>query len=133
MTAYANYYKENEWAEKKVVRITGGEPFLEEERLIETLKHAKKEDYEKIVLCTNGLLLKDSYEKYPRVWESIKKILLLKISLDSLKPAVFKKLTSVDALDVVMENIKFARDRGFKIELNLVATKLKTYLIMFNI
>lgn len=73
LTAYANYYKENEWAEKKVVRITGGEPFLEEERLIETLKHARKEDYEKIVLCTNGLLLKDSYEKYPRVWESIKK------------------------------------------------------------
>ena len=124
LTAYANYYKENEWAEKKVVRITGGEPFLEEERLIETLKHARKEDYEKIVLCTNGLLLKDSYEKYPRVWESIKKILLLKISLDSLKSAVFKKLTSVDALDVVMENIKFAKDRGFKIELNLVATKL---------
>lgn len=123
LSAYANYYKANKWTEKKVVRITGGEPLLVENRLIETLKHAKKEEYEKIVLCTNGLLLQKCYENYPEVWESVKKILLLKISLDSLQPKVFHELTRSDSLDIVMDNIKFARDKGFKIELNFVAKK----------
>lgn len=123
LSAYATYYKANKWTEKKVVRITGGEPLLVENRLIETLKHAKKEEYEKIVLCTNGLLLQKCYENYPEVWESVKKILLLKISLDSLQPKVFHELTGSDSLDSVMENIKFARDKGFKIELNFVAKK----------
>ena len=48
LTAYANYYKEKRWTEKKVVRITGGEPLLDFERLSETLHHAKLESYENI-------------------------------------------------------------------------------------
>lgn len=121
ISSYADYYKENEWTEKKVLRITGGEPLLVEQRLSETLKHAKKEEYEKIVLCTNGTMLKKCYEEYTDVWESVKNILLLKISLDSLKPDVFKELTGTNMLDDVLDNISFAKQKGFKIELNFVA------------
>ena len=50
-------------------------------------------------------------------------VLLLKISLDTLKPQVFKDLTGVDELRTVLENISFMKLKGFKIELNFVATK----------
>ena len=123
LTAYANYYKKKKWTEKKVVRITGGEPLLDFERLSETLYHAQLEGYEKVVLCTNGLLLKRCYEESPAVWEKTKNILLLKISLDTLKPTIFKKMTGVDGLKTVLDNISFMRLKGFKIELNFVATK----------
>lgn len=123
LSAYADYYKKKNWLEKKVVRITGGEPFLNFERLTETLKHVKLEGYEKIVLCTNGTLFKECYENDKEVWESVKDILLLKISLDSMNAEIFKYLTESNELDSVIRNIEFARDKGFKIELNLVATK----------
>ena len=123
LTAYADYYRTKQWTEKKVVRITGGEPLLCCDTFLETLKHIRQENYEKIVLCTNGLLLKECYELAPEIWESVKNTLLLKISLDSLKPEIFKELTKTDQLKKVLENIAFAKAKGFKIELNLVATK----------
>lgn len=124
LTAYANYYRKKGWIEKKVVRITGGEPLLDPRRLLETLQHAKLEGYEKIVLCTNGVFLKKCYENAPEIWESVKNILLLKISLDSIKPEIFKELTGSDELQTVLDNITFAKQKGFKIELNFVATKM---------
>lgn len=124
LTAYANYYKEKNWTEKKVVRITGGEPLLDFERLSNTLLHAMAENYEKIILCTNGLMLKQSYKLTMATWEKVKDILLLKISLDTLKTTTFKKITGVDALQTVLENIVFMKSKGFKIELNFVATKM---------
>ena len=123
LTAYADYYKKKRWFEKKVVRITGGEPLLYSERLIEVLKHAKSERYEKIILCTNAVCLQECYENNKEIWESVKDILLLKISLDSLKKRVFENITKTDLLEVVMNNIEFAKNKGFNIELNFVATK----------
>ena len=124
LTAYANYYREKKWVEKKVVRITGGEPLLYSERLFETICHAKLEGYEKIILCTNGLLLRQRYEDNPSVWESVKNVLLLKISLDTLKSDVLKEITKTDVmLQDVLDNIVFMRCKGFKIELNFVAMK----------
>lgn len=123
LTSYADYYRKNRWTEKKVVRITGGEPLLYSDRLLETLQCAKLEGYEKIVLCTNGLLLKECYEIAPEVWESIKNILLLKISLDTMNAATFKEMTGTDELQRVLDSIAFAKNKGFKVELNFVATK----------
>lgn len=123
LTAYAEYYREKQWTEKKVVRITGGEPLLCFNSLLEILKHIRTENYEKIVLCTNGLLLKKCYETAPEIWDSVKNSLLLKISLDSLKPEIFENLTGTDQLQTVLENIAFTKAKGFKIELNFVATK----------
>lgn len=104
LTAYADYYRKKKWTEKKVIRITGGEPLLYPERLTAILEHAKMEGYEKIVLCTNGTLLKECYENSQNIWGSVKDILLLKISLDSLNKEVFNKLTNTDQLDTVVKN-----------------------------
>lgn len=92
--------------------------------LLNTLLHAMAENYEKIILCTNGLMLKQSYKLTMATWEKVKDILLLKISLDTLKTTTFKKITGVDALQTVLENIVFMKSKGFKIELNFVATKM---------
>lgn len=123
LKAYADYYKVKKWTEKKVVRITGGEPLLDFDRLLAVLKYTKSEGYEKIVLCTNGLLLKKCYEYNTEIWESVKNILLLKISLDSMDAKIFKKLTGSVDLREILNNIEFAKSKGFKIELNFVATK----------
>lgn len=74
-------------------------------------------------MCTNGLLLKECYEIAPEVWESIKNILLLKISLDTMNAATFKEMTGTDELQRVLDSIAFAKNKGFKVELNFVATK----------
>lgn len=71
----------------------------------------------------NGLLLKECYEIAPEVWESIKNILLLKISLDTMNAATFKEMTGTDELQRVLDSIAFAKNKGFKVELNFVATK----------
>lgn len=69
-------------------------------------------------------MLKQSYKLTMATWEKVKDILLLKISLDTLKTTTFKKITGVDALQTVLENIVFMKSKGFKIELNFVATKM---------
>lgn len=108
-----------------VLRITGGEPFYEDfaQKTVEILKEAKNNQYDKIVLCTNGVNFKDLYNKNRGLFDSIKDILLLKISLDKLNPARFYTITKTRQLEKVKNNIIFAKNKGFKIELNVVATK----------
>lgn len=107
-----------------VLRITGGEPLLDEtmtSRTIQILTAAK--GYKKIVLCTNGINLKEAIQNHKSEWIEIRKSLLLKISLDTLNPEVFKNITGSSRLEDIKSNICYARKEGFKIELNLVATK----------
>lgn len=113
--------------EKPILRITGGEPLFGEEnrkRTLEVLKSAKK-DYGRIVFCTNGLSFEKAYQDDVKLWESLKKKLLLKISLDTLNEDKFQLLTGTKkgCLDKVKRAIIFAAKKGFKIEINVVATK----------
>ena len=112
--------------EKIVLRITGGEPLMEREKLSKVLEKAKGLGFQKIVLCTNGIFLKRVLEEQYTIWESIKDILLLKISLDTLNQNHFRKLTKTNAsiLGEIIKNINYANDRGFKIELNTVSTSI---------
>lgn len=112
--------------ERLVLRITGGEPMLEKEKLCKILEHARELKFQKIVLCTNGILLKEVFEEQFSIWESIKDILLLKISLDTLNQDHFRKITKTNAkiLEKIIENIHYANKRGFKIELNTVSTSI---------
>lgn len=71
----------------------------------------------------NGALIRDAYNKNPDVWENVKDVLLLKISLDTMSKGVFSELTGTDKLTAVIAGIEFMKRKGFKIELNLVATK----------
>ncbi len=115
--------------ENPILRITGGEPLIDRENRKKTaaIFNAAK-DYNKIVFCTNAIFLKEAYNEHQKEWDAVKSKLLLKISLDTLKPERFCEITRTgekgkELFKVLVDNIKFANDNGFKIELNLVATK----------
>jgi MoaA/NifB/PqqE/SkfB family radical SAM enzyme len=68
--------------------------------------------------------LKKAYECNRPIWNAVKKQLLLKISLDTLDKKIYEEITGKDYLDTVKEAIKFANDMGYRIELNVVASKI---------
>lgn len=115
--------------EDPILRITGGEPLIDKENRRKTavILNAAK-DYKKIVLCTNAIFLKEAYNEYKKDWDAVKSKLLLKISLDTLKIERFCEITRTgdkgkDLFKILIDNINFANDNGFRIELNLVATR----------
>lgn len=113
-----------------ILRITGGEPLLNQATRSKTatmLDAAK--NYKKIVFCTNGISFHEAYNSHTKEWDAVRSKLLLKISLDTLDPERFCQITKTDECgfelhEKLIENIKFAHEKGFKIELNMVATKI---------
>lgn len=107
----------------KVIRITGGEPLLPgkiQKRTEKILKSASK--YEKIILCSNGVYIKEAYNKSIKLWEELKDKMLLKISLDTLDESYFSYITECkkELHSNIIEGIRFIRQKGFSIELNVV-------------
>ncbi|MDC7286377.1 radical SAM protein [Blautia schinkii] len=99
----------------KQVRLTGGEPFLESQRL-QLFLNACGDSFERLVLNTNGSLLKKNLfglKKY-------KKNITLKISLDTLNENNFNNITQSNSFLEVYDNILSAISEQFKIELNAV-------------
>jgi cyclic pyranopterin phosphate synthase len=102
------------------IRLTGGEPMLRRDietitRKLSALKPALKD----LALTTNGYFLPDRAE-------SLKEAGLdrVTISLDSLKPDVFKRMTGVDVLERVMQGIEAARRAGLTpIKINAVVVR----------
>jgi cyclic pyranopterin phosphate synthase len=101
------------------VRITGGEPlvrkgvydFLEKLTRIQGLSDAS--------LTTNGVFLKDNILKIKTAG-----INRINISLDTLDPKKYLKITGHDKFDNVWSGIKLAQEAGFAtIKLNVVALK----------
>lgn len=87
------------------IRLTGGEPMMR--RDIETIIQkisALKPRLHDLALTTNGYFL-------PGRAEALKEAGLdrITISIDSLKPEVFKSMTGVDVLDRVLEGIEAAK------------------------
>jgi GTP 3',8-cyclase len=102
------------------IRLTGGEPMMRRdiETIIEKLSRLKPQLHD-LALTTNGYFL-------PGRAESLKKAGLdrITISIDSLKPAVFKSMTGVDVLDRVMEGIEAAKAAGLSpIKINAVIVR----------
>ncbi|HYJ47505.1 MAG TPA: GTP 3',8-cyclase MoaA [Pyrinomonadaceae bacterium] len=87
------------------IRLTGGEPMMRRdiETIIEKLAALKPRLHD-LALTTNGYFL-------PGRARGLKEAGLdrITISLDSLKPAVFKRMTGVDVLDRVMEGVEAAK------------------------
>lgn len=105
----------------KVVRFTGGEPFLLPKRVHELLAQACKYNFSKIILNTNGFTLSEHIH-----WlKEYKDKFLLKISLDTLNPETFNKIIQVPNLqhDKVLKGIELAVNEQFNIEINAVANK----------
>ncbi len=100
------------------IRITGGEPLVRNglPNFLERLGRLKSIGLKTLAMTTNGLLLANHAE-------SLRKsgVTHLNISVDSLQPQRFEKITGRDHLVDVLHGIKTAIDCGFpSIKLNVV-------------
>lgn len=105
----------------KKIRITGGEPLVRRDLMsfIHKLsKHRISGKLDEITLTTNGTLL-SRYAKELKLC-GVERI---NISLDTLDPIVFTKLTRRNALEAVLRGIDTALEAGIKVKINTVALK----------
>lgn len=103
------------------IRLTGGEPLVRRDILtfIKNLsKHLDIGALDEITLTTNGTQL----SKYAHDLKACG-IRRINVSLDSLKPDVFAKLTRRSALSSVLDGIDAALNAGLHIKINTVALK----------
>ena len=103
------------------IRITGGEPLVRKNvmSLFENLgSYLKKGPLKELTLTTNGSQL----EKYAlELFNSgVKRI---NVSIDTLKPDLFAKLTRRGNLDQVLRGVYAAKEAGLKVKINTVALK----------
>lgn len=101
------------------LRLTGGEPLVRHDlpRLVAML--ARVPGIEDIALTTNGMLLTE--QAAPLREAGLRR---LNISLDTLNPETFQKISRRDGFEQVLAGIAAAQEVGFdKIKLNAVAIK----------
>lgn len=100
----------------KKIRVTGGEPLVRK-GIIDILENIKMiKGLNELCLTTNGVLLSKYINDLKRVGVD-----RLNISLDTLAPTKYKKITRLGDLDVVKKGIDEALGVGFKkIKINTV-------------
>ena len=100
----------------KKIRLTGGEPLVRKNiiSLISNLgNHLNSSELEELTLTTNGMhLQKLSDSLYS---SGIRRI---NVSLDTIDPLKFKKITRWGKLDKVIAGIMAAKSEGLKIKIN---------------
>jgi cyclic pyranopterin phosphate synthase len=101
------------------VRITGGEPLMRREMVELCRMLADIQGLKSLALTTNGILLE---EKAQQLFDAgVKRV---NVSLDTLKPERFKKITGDDLLFRVLAGIKKARQAGLHpIKINTVVMR----------
>ncbi len=105
------------------IRITGGEPLVRKNILHLFQRLGKLEGLKELVLTTNGSQLFKMADSLKEA--GIKRI---NISLDSLKPERFQKMTRIGKLDVVLRGIDAAILAGFeRIKINAVILKNRNH------
>jgi len=101
------------------VRITGGEPLLRREMIRLCRMLANIQDLKSLALTTNGILLEEMAK--PLFDAGIRRI---NVSLDTLKPERFRKITGLDLLSRVLAGIKKAEEVGLHpIKINTVVMR----------
>ncbi len=100
------------------VRITGGEPLVRKGLIDFLQKLSALRGIEEIALTTNGILLADCAAHLHRAG-----VRHLNISLDSLHPETFARITRGGSLQKVLRGIDSASALGMKIKLNMVAMR----------
>ncbi len=103
------------------LRLTGGEPLVRRDlmTLIRSLsRHLQTGDLEELTLTTNGTQLARYAAELADA--GVKRI---NVSLDTLDPALFRKITRRGDIDQVLGGIAAARAAGLKVKINTVALK----------
>ena len=99
----------------KKARVTGGEPLLRK-GVVDFISRLSHSGIENLGLTTNGILLKEFARPLREAGLSH-----VNISLDSLDPRNFQRITGSDGLGEVLAGIEEARKAGFKkIKINTV-------------
>jgi cyclic pyranopterin phosphate synthase len=99
------------------VKITGGEPLVRED-IIDIVAEANKR-FKDVSMTTNGLLLKEKGKDLAEAG-----LHRVNVSLDTLDPQTYKKLTGVDRLDEVIEGLQAAKGAGIDpIKINMTLIK----------
>lgn len=100
------------------IRLTGGEPLVRKGVMDFIRSLSQMDGLDEIRLTTNGVLL---HEKAAGLYDAgIRK---LNISLDTMRPERFKKITGADLYHKVWQGIETAGRLGFDVKLNVVAMK----------
>jgi cyclic pyranopterin phosphate synthase len=105
----------------KKLRLTGGEPLVRREimTLIRSLsRHLRSGDLGELTLTTNGTQLVRHADALAQA--GVKRI---NVSLDTLRPEVFKGITRWGRLESVLEGLTAARAAGLSVKINTVALK----------
>ena len=107
------------------IRITGGEPLVRRNIswLLQALSQLRERGLAELVLTTNGSQLE-------RMAADLKAagVARLNISLDSLNPERFRRITRVGELDAVLRGIRAAQAAGFeRTKLNAVILKNRNH------
>lgn len=102
------------------IRITGGEPLVRKgmPELIQRLGTYLGQGLEELTLTTNGTLLEQFADLLAK--NGVKRI---NVSLDSLQPDAFERITRRGRLQQVLAGIDAALDAGLKVKINTVALK----------
>ena len=101
------------------VRLTGGEPLVRRGIISLVKMLSKIEEIKDLSMTTNGVLLSEYAE-------DLKKngIDRLNVSLDSINPKTYQKITNTDRLHDVLMGLKIAKEIGFNpIKINCVVKK----------
>jgi GTP 3',8-cyclase len=101
------------------IRLTGGEPLVRRDimTLVRALtQRVRQGALDEVTLTTNGTQLARYADELAHL--GIKRI---NVSLDTLDPIAFKRITRRDALDQVLAGIDAADKAGIKIKINTVA------------
>jgi cyclic pyranopterin phosphate synthase len=99
------------------VRVTGGEPLVRKGVLGFLAELARIPEIMDLSLTTNGVRLKEHLQALQAAG-----VARINISLDTLQPERYRRITGVDAFDTVWEAIRAAHAAGFRpIKLNVVA------------
>ena len=102
----------------QVVNLFGGEPFLRED-IFEIIKYIKEKDME-VNINSNGILLtKEIITKLKALG-----VYCIHISLDGATPKTYGLMRNENTFNLVLKNIKNARDVGISLGINFTATRL---------
>ena len=103
------------------LRLTGGEPLVRRDvmSLIESLaRHLKTGALDELTLTTNGTQLAKFADRLANA--GVKRI---NVSLDTLNPDTFRKITRWGDLDKVLAGLEAAKKAGLAIKINTVAMR----------
>jgi len=97
------------------IRFTGGEPLLRKDIILIIDRVSRLKGIKEVAITTNGVFLGDYVRDLKKA--GVKRV---NVSLDSLKPDIYKNITTKDCLNDVLRGIKSASKEGLEVKLNFV-------------